>query len=114
MYFWAGFFLTLQRNSDNHVLFHQTQANEAANVVLAGRVPIDKIRWYVLYYTPSISNQKLLLINIASKTPTELTYVKRLSDMKDVTTEKYWTFEQSVGDGIDVSIYVIVGFMQRD
>ena len=34
--------------------------------------------------------------------------------MKDVTTENNWTFELSVGDGIDVPIYVIVGFMQRD
>ena len=55
-----------------------------------------------------------MLSNIASKTPTELTYVKRLPDMKVVTTGKIWTFELGVGDGIDVSIYVIVGFMQID
>ena len=34
--------------------------------------------------------------------------------MKDVTTESNWTFELGVGDGIDILIYVIVGFMQRD
>ena len=109
-----GCILTLQRKSDNHVVFHQTQANDAANVVLAERVIIDKISWYVPYYTPSISNQKRMLSNIASKTPTVVTYVKRSSDMEDVTTEKIWIFELSVGDGIDVSIYVIVGFMHRD
>ena len=55
-----------------------------------------------------------MLSYIASETPTEMTYVKRLSDMKDVTTEKSWTFERGVEDGIDVSIYVLVGFMQID
>ena len=34
--------------------------------------------------------------------------------MKDVTTETNWTFELGVGDGIDIPIYVLVGFMQRD
>ena len=75
---------------------------------------MDDIRWYVPHYTPSISNQKLMLSNIASKIPTELTFIKRSSYMKDVTTENNWTFDLGVGDGIDVLIYVIVGFMQRD
>ena len=73
---------------------------------------IDDISWYVPHYTPSILNQILLVSNIASKTPTELTYVKRSSYLKDVTTENDWTFEVGVGDGVDVPIYVIVGFMQ--
>ena len=34
--------------------------------------------------------------------------------MKDVTTEKKWSFELGVGNGICVPIYIIVGFMQRD
>ena len=34
--------------------------------------------------------------------------------MKNVTTENTWTVEFDVGDGIDVPIYVIVEFMQRD
>ena len=55
-----------------------------------------------------------MISNIASKTPTELTYIKRSSYMKGVTTGNNWTFELGVGDGIDVSIHVIVGLMQRD
>ena len=31
--------------------------------------------------------------------------------MKDLTTEKKRPFERGVGDGIDLPIYVIVGFM---
>ena len=55
---------------------------------------------------------KLMLSNIPSKTATELTYFKRPSFMKDVTTENNWTFERGVGDGSDVPIHVIIGFMQ--
>ena len=55
-----------------------------------------------------------MLSNNTSKTPTELTYIKRSSYMKNVTTENNWTFGPVVGDGIDVPVYVIVGFMQRD
>ena len=49
-----------------------------------------------------------------SKAATELSVNKRSSFMKDVTTENFWTFELAVGDGIDIPIYVVVGFMQRD
>ena len=80
--------MTIQRNSDKHVLSHPAQANDAANLALAGRVLVDDISWYVPLYTPSITNQKLMLSNIATRTATELTYIKRSSYMKDVTTEK--------------------------
>ena len=109
-----GYKLTLQRNSDNHVLSHPAQASYAANLALAGRVIIDDISWCVPHYTSRISNQKLMLSIIASKTPTELTIVKRSPYMKDVTTENNYTFELGVEDGTDVRIYVIVGFLQRD
>ena len=33
--------------------------------------------------------------------------------MKDVTAENGWLFGLGVGDGINIPIYVIVGFMQR-
>ena len=45
---------------------------------------------------------------------TELTYIKRSSYMKDVTNGKNWTFELGVGEGVDIPVYVIVGFMQGD
>ena len=109
-----GYKITLQRNSDNHVLSHPAQANDALNLALAGRVIIDDISLYVPHYTSSVSNQKLLLGDIVSKTPTESSFIKRSSYMKDVTTENNWTFALGVGDGIDIPIYVIVGFMQRD
>ena len=82
-----GYKLTLYRHSDNHVLSHRAEVDSAANLALAGRVIIEDLSWYVPHYTPSISNQKLMLGHIVSKAPTELSYIKRLSYMKDVTTE---------------------------
>ena len=106
--------LTLKRKSDNHVFSYPAQANDAANFASAGRVIIDDISWYVPHYTPSISKQKLIISNIASKTPTELKYIKRSFYMKDITPKNIWTFELGVGEGIDVSIFIKDGFMQRD
>ena len=109
-----GYKLTLQRKKDNHILSHSTGANDAANLALAGRVFIDDIVFYVPLYTPNLSNRKIMLGHIVSETATESSYINGSSYMKDVTTENSWTFELSVGDGIDIPIYVIVGFMQRD
>ena len=55
-----------------------------------------------------------MLGHIVSKAATELSYIKRSSYMKGVTTEINWNFELGVGDGIYILIYVIVGVMQRD
>ena len=55
-----------------------------------------------------------MLGNVVSKTPTELSFNKRSSYMKDVTTENNWTLELGVGDCFNIPIYVIVGFIQRD
>ena len=52
--------LTLQGNSDNHVLGHPAHAKDEANPALAGRDIVDDISWYVPHYTPSITNQKLM------------------------------------------------------
>ena len=83
-----GYKLTFQKSSDNHVLVHRAGTTNAENLALAGRVIIEDLSRYVPYYTPSISNQKIMLGQIVSKVPTELSYIKRSSYMKDVTTEK--------------------------
>ena len=109
-----GYKLTLQINSDNHALSHRAGANNAQNLALAGRVIIEDLSLYVPHYTPNISNEKLLLEHIISRAATELSFIKRSSYMKVVTNENNWTFALGVGDGIDIPIYVTVGFIQRD
>ena len=68
--------LTLQRNSDNHALSNPPQTNDAANLASAGRVIINDISLSVAHYASSISNEKLMLGRIVSKTPTELLKTK--------------------------------------
>ena len=43
-----------------------------------------------------------------------MSYLKISSYMKDVTNKNNCTFELGVGSGIDIPIYVKIGFMQRD
>ena len=74
-----GYNLTLQRNSDDHVLSHGAGATNVENLALAGRVFIEDLSRFVPHYTPSISNQKFFLGHIVSKAPTELSYIKRSS-----------------------------------
>ena len=99
-----GYKLTLQWNCDNHILGHSTGANDGANVVLAGRIPIDDMSLYVPHYTPNISNQKIMLGHFVYKVATHLSYIERSSYMKYVTTDNIWTCELGVGDGIDIPI----------
>ena len=55
----------------------------------------------------------MMMEHIVSKAPTELSYTRRSSDMKDVITENNWTLELGVENGIDIPLNVKVGFMQR-
>ena len=87
---------------------------DVENLVLARKVIIDDLSWLIPHYTPSIPNKNFMLEHIISKTSTDLSYIKRSSYMKEVTTEDNSSFEGGVGDGIDIPIYIAVGFMQRD
>ena len=54
-----------------------------------------------------------MLGHIVSKAATEVSYIKRSSNMKEVITETNWIFELGVENFVDIPIYVTVGFMQR-
>ena len=62
-----GYKLTFQTYSANHVINHPPIAKDVGNLSLAGRVFLNDISWYVLHYTPSISNQIFLLGQIVSR-----------------------------------------------
>ena len=82
-----GYKLTLQRESDNHVICHPAEANDAANLALAGRVILYDISLSFPHHTPNMSNQKLMLRHFVTRTATELTYIERSSYTKDATSE---------------------------
>ena len=51
---------------------------------------------------------------IQNKIPTELRYVERSVFMKEVNTQNLWGFELGTQEGINVPIWIIVGFQQSD
>ena len=102
-----GYKLTLTRNSDNAVL------NKADATVL-GKVKINAIEWYVPHYTARMSQQAVLSNQIVNKIPTELQYIERSVFMKEVNTQNLWNFELGTQEGINVPIWIILGFQQQD
>ena len=80
-----GYTLTLKRNSSNDIVFRTA-------AVIAAKVVVKDISWYVPHYVPSLKNQQLVLNQILNKDPTELSYTGRSVFRKDVNTNNNWTF----------------------
>ena len=102
-----GYKLTLKRYSDN-------AASNKDNAVAIAKIKINALEWYVPLYIPSIDQQTILFKQIRDKTPTQLYYPERSIFMKDVNTQKFWTFELGTQEGINFPIWIIVGFQQMD
>ena len=105
--FGLGCKLTLTRNKDDAVI-------DKANATADARIRIDHIHWYVPHYTPSIQQQSILSKQILSKTPTELRYDERSVFMKQVNNQNLWNFELGSHEKMNVPIWIIIGFQQRD
>ena len=102
-----GYKLTLTRNSDNAVL-------NKTNATAICKSKINSIDWYVPNYTASLKEQGIIMIQVTEKIPTELRYVERSVFMKEVNTKNLWSFELGTQEGINVPIWSIVGFQQKD
>ena len=99
--------MTLTRNSDNAVL------NKSDTTIL-GKVKVNAIEWYVPHYTASMSQQALLSNQIVNEIPTELQYIERSVFMKESNSQNVWNFELGTQEGINVPIWIIIGFQQQD
>ena len=102
-----GYKLTLTRNTDNAVL-------NKDNATILGKVKIIATEWYVPHYTASMSQQALLSNQIVDRIPTELQYIERSVFMKEVNTQNLWNFELGTQEGINVPIWISIGFQQQD
>ena len=102
-----GYKLTMTKNTDNAVL-------NKDNAVANGRIKINAIEWYVPHYTPSMQQQSILSKQIINKTPTEVNYPERSVLMKEVNTQKFWTFELGTQEGINIPTWKYVAFQQND
>ena len=102
-----GYKVTLTRNSNNAVL-------NKDNAVANAKIKINALEWYVPHYIPTIDQQTILFKQIKDKTPTQFYYPERSVFMKEVNTQNFWTFELGTQEGINVPIWIIVGFQQMD
>ena len=66
------------------------------------------------FYTPSVQQQRILSNQILSKTPAEFIYVERTVFVKEVNNQSLWTFELGSQESMNVPVWIIIGFQQRD
>ena len=84
------------------------------NTINNAKYKIRAIEWYVPHYTPSFDELNRLMNQITKKTPTVLHYPEKTVFMKEVNTQKVWTFELGTQEGNNVPIWVYVVFQQND
>ena len=99
--------LTLTRNRDNAVL-------NKGNAINNAKFKINSIDYYVPTYTPSLSQQNILMKEIVDKIPTELKNQERSVFMKEVNTRNLWIFELGTQEGVNVPIWAFIVFQQND
>ena len=102
-----GYKLTMTRSTDNAVL-------NKDNAIANGRIKLNAIERYIPHYTPSMQQQSILSKQIINKTPTENKYPERSVFMKEVNTQNFWIFELGTQEGINIPIWIFIGFQQND
>ena len=101
-----GYILKL-RTADHANAIFRTIADVA-------KLTINDISLYVSHYTPSVENQTLVTNVVLNKEPITMGYVERKVFTKQVNTNSSWNFELGVEAGMQLPIYVIVGFQSAD
>ena len=97
-----GFSLTLKRASNDNAIYRTI--GDAAKIV------IKDIALNVPHYTTSLENQLLVTEHVNNNKLTNMSYIERVMSTKSVDSNSNWTFELGVEAGMDIPIYVIVGF----
>ena len=87
--------------------------DKAASIADA-RIKVDHIHWYVPHYTPSIQQKCISSKQVLSKTPTEVRLIERSFLMKEVINQNLWNFDLGGPEGMNVPIWIITRFQQRD
>ena len=84
------------------------------NATNTGEIKNNSIEWYVPHYIPLIPQQASISKQISRKHPTDLHYVERSVFMKEVKTQNLWSFELGTQERINIPVWVLITFQQRD
>ena len=101
-----GHKLTSTGNKENSVL-NKDSANNSS------KIEVITSEWYLPHYTPSVSQQAIICIQILSELSEKLQYVKRSVFVTEVKTQNLLTFELGTQGGINVPIWIIVCLQQK-
>ena len=85
-----------------------------AGGVANAKIGISGLYWYMPKYTPNKEEQAILSKQTLIQTPSEFYYLKTYVFMKEVNTQKVWTFELETQKVINVPFFVIAEFQQTD
>ena len=99
----------MTRNTDNAVLNKNNATNNA-------KIKIIALEWPIPHYTPRLEDYNNLLNQITKtkKAPTQHHYPENIVSMKEINTQKFWTFELGTQEGINDSIWIYVVLQQND
>ena len=67
-----------------------------------------------ILYTPSVIQESVLVNQIVKRVPTQLQYVERSVFMQKVKNQKVWHFQIGTQEGVNIPIFIIIGFQQQD
>ena len=81
------------------------------NATIVSMDKLISIQWYVLHYTAKFSQQPELSKQILTKVPQ---YVEKSSFIKAVYTENLWSFELGTHEGINIPVWIIIGFQLEE
>ena len=85
-----------------------------ANATNIAKIKIDAIEFYLPPYTPPIPQKSTISKHNTIKTPTELEYEERSVSMIEVNCQKFWTFELGTQEGINIPVWIIIEFQQKE
>ena len=105
-----GYTLILKRADVGNSIYNTIAGDAAAS---NAKITIKDFVWYVRHDTPSFNNISLVNEQILAKNNTEYSYVARTVSSKPVNSNNNWRMEIGSLSGIDIPIYVIVGFQSQ-
>ena len=97
----------MTRKTDNAVL-------NKGNATNNGKLKNNAKEWDVPHYTPSITQQNILVNQIIERMAKELQYKERSVFMKELNTQNIWSFELGTQEGINIPIWLYIVLQQSD
>ena len=105
--------LTLTRNNDNDAIFKTSNRAGGLDVVIDGRVRLDKISWFMPHVTPADKYRMELYKIIERKEKIPVGYRMIQCDSATVPNAREFSWRLSVKSSPEVPCFIIIGFQSN-